>query len=192
MSIILASASPRRRELLSLITEDFIVLTSEVDETLPESISPKEAVMLLAEKKARAVAEQNPESVVIGSDTVVAVDGEILGKPVDNADAASMLKKLSGRWHEVFTGVCVIKNNKATVFYDGAAVKFADMSNREIDEYIKSGECNDKAGAYGIQGFGARYIEGINGDYYSVMGLPVRKLYKTLNDLAISSPDNLG
>lgn len=180
MALILASASPRRRELLSLITGDFTVITSEADETLPENTAPDSAVKLLAERKARAVAANHPDDTVIGSDTVVALGDKILGKPADDGEAAEMLRLLSGKKHIVYTGVCVIKNGKSSVFIGSAAVKFAEMTDAEITEYIQSGECCDKAGAYGIQGFGARYIEYIEGDYYSVMGLPVRQLYKLL------------
>lgn len=180
MALILASASPRRKELLSLITPDFRVITSEADETLPENIAPESAVKLLAERKARAVAAICPGDTVIGSDTVVALENEILGKPADDLEAAKMLRSLSGKKHVVYTGVCVIRGGEKTVFVGSAAVKFADMTDDEISEYISSGECRDKAGAYGIQGFGARYIEYIEGDYYSVMGLPVRQLYECL------------
>ena len=180
MAIVLASASPRRKELLAHITERFEVITSAADETLPEKIMPRDAVMLLAEKKAEWVAEKVPEKTVIGSDTVVAVDDTILGKPTNDDDAKSML---SGREHEVYTGVCVIKGEKREIFFDMAKVKFAEMTEDEINCYVASGECRDKAGAYAIQGLGARYIEYISGDYYSVVGLPVRKLYKTLSDM---------
>lgn len=183
MAIVLASASPRRKELLAHITEDFEVITSAADETLPESILPRDAVMLLAEKKAAWVAEKVPEKTVIGSDTVVAVDDMILGKPSDDNDAKRMLGMLSGREHEVYTGVCVIKGDRREIFFDMAKVKFAAMTEEEIDCYVSSGECRDKAGAYAIQGLGARYIEYISGDYYSVVGLPVRKLYKTLSNM---------
>ncbi len=183
MAIVLASASPRRKELLAHITEDFEVMTSAADETLPEGILPKDAVMLLAEKKAAWVAQKLPEKTIIGSDTVVAVDDTILGKPVDDDDAKRMLKMLSDREHEVYTGVCVIKGEKREIFFDMAKVRFAAMTQDEIDHYVASGECRDKAGAYAIQGLGARYIEYISGDYYSVVGLPVRKLYKTLSDM---------
>lgn len=183
MALILASASPRRKELLSLITADFRVITSSVDETLPDGITPEAAVKLLARRKADDIAKTHPDDIVIGSDTVVALDGEILGKPADDEYAARMLRALSGKKHMVFTGVCVISPEKTSVFTGSAAVKFAEMSEDEIEEYVKSGECRDKAGAYGIQGFGSRYIEYIEGDYYSVMGLPVRLLYKELRGL---------
>lgn len=185
MSIILASASPRRRELLSLITTDFEIIVSEADETLPESIAPEQAVMELAARKAAAVSKSHPDRAVIGSDTVVAVDGEILGKPIDDADAVRMLKLLSGRKHHVFTGLCIAYQGKNTVFYDGAAVEFAEMSEAEIADYVASGEPRDKAGAYAIQGLASKFITSISGDYYSVVGLPVSRLYKSLKDLKV-------
>jgi len=185
MSIILASASPRRRELLSLITTDFEIIVSEADETLPESITPEQAVMELAARKATAVAKSHPDRAVIGSDTVVAVDGEILGKPTDDADAVRMLKLLSGRKHHVFTGLCIAYQGENTVFYDGAAVEFAEMSESEIADYVASGEPRDKAGAYAIQGLASKFITSISGDYYSVVGLPVSHLYRSLKDLKV-------
>ena len=185
MSIILASASPRRRELLSLITTDFEIIVSEADETLPESIAPEQAVMELATRKAAAAAKNHPDRAVIGSDTVVAVDGEILGKPTDDADAVRMLKLLSGRKHHVFTGLCIAYQGENTVFYDGAAVEFAEMSESEIADYVASGEPRDKAGAYAIQGLASKFITSISGDYYSVVGLPVSHLYRSLKDLKV-------
>jgi len=185
MSIILASASPRRRELLSLITTDFEVIVSEADENLAEGTLPQQAVMQLAERKAMAVAQSHPESVVIGSDTVVAVDSQILGKPLDDDDAARMLKLLSGRNHHVFTGLCIAYRGKTTVFYDGAAVEFDEMSEQEISDYVASGEPRDKAGAYAIQGLASKFIKGIEGDYYSVVGLPVSRLYQSLKALNV-------
>lgn len=183
MALILASASPRRKELLRLINEDFEIVTSQVDETLPGGIPPEQAVILLAQKKARAVAEIRPGDTVIGADTVVALDGAILGKPKNDDNAAAMLKALSGKKHMVYTGVCVISPEGESCFAGSASVKFAEMSQSEIAQYIASGECRDKAGAYGIQGIGARYIEYIEGDYYSVMGLPVHLLYEQLKRL---------
>ena len=185
MSIILASASPRRRELLSLITTDFEVVVSEVDETLADGIDPRQAVMQLAERKAQAVAKSHPDRVVIGSDTVVAVDDEILGKPADDADTIRMLKLLSGRKHHVYTGLCIAYQGKTTVFYDGAAVEFSEMSEQEIVDYAASGEPRDKAGAYAIQGLASKFIKGIEGDYYSVVGLPVSRLYQALKALNV-------
>lgn len=183
MALILASASPRRKELLRLITNDFTVAVSQADETLPVGIPPDQAVKLLAAKKAQAVAQNYFDDIVIGADTVVALENKILGKPKNGSDAAQMLQSLSGKTHEVYTGVCIISKGRETAFLGSASVKFAAVSDKEISDYVASGECLDKAGAYGIQGLGARYIEYIKGDYYSVMGLPVQKLYKQLQGL---------
>jgi len=141
--------------------------------------------MELAARKATAVAKSHPDRAVIGSDTVVAVDGEILGKPTDDADAVRMLKLLSGRKHHVFTGLCIAYQGENTVFYDGAAVEFAEMSESEIADYVASGEPRDKAGAYAIQGLASKFITSISGDYYSVVGLPVSHLYRSLKDLKV-------
>ena len=179
--LILASASPRRRELLHLITPDFIVDVSDVSEALPASISPADAVETLALRKAQAVAARHaPDDTVIGSDTVVVLGGEILGKPHDRADAAAMLRRLSGRTHEVVTGAAVLSGAYKTVFHSAALVTFAVMSEQEIAAYLDTGEPFDKAGAYGIQGYGARYIERVEGDYPAVVGLPVQRLYQAL------------
>ena len=182
--LILGSGSPRRKELLSLITPLFVIDTPEVDETLPEGVVPQRAVMLLARRKAEAVAARHTESdIIIGSDTIVVLDGEILGKPKDREDAKAMLRRLSGETHRVFTGVCVHHDGKSEMFYGEASVVFATMTDSEIDEYLDTGEPFDKAGAYGVQGFGSRYIERIDGDYYAVVGLPVHQLYRVLRPL---------
>ena len=176
--LILASKSPRRKELLSLITTDFTVCLADVDEALPEGISPKDAVLYLSGIKARAVS--NGADTVIGADTIVVLDGKILGKPADDDEAFSMLRELSGREHSVFTGVTIISKNGERSFYRETKVKFCPLSDEEIRDYIRTGECGDKAGAYGIQGFGSRFVEGINGDYFNVVGLPVSALYHEL------------
>ncbi|MBE6719358.1 MAG: septum formation inhibitor Maf [Ruminococcaceae bacterium] len=179
--IILASQSPRRRELLKYITNDFEVRVSDVDETLPDGISPSEAVVYLSGIKAQPFAKEN--ATVIGADTVVAIDGKILGKP-ENADAArDMLKELSGKTHSVFTGVTVIKDGKTHSFYEETRVTFHTLTDKEIDDYILTGEPLDKAGAYGIQGFGSLLVEGICGDYFNVVGLPVSRLNRLLMDI---------
>lgn len=176
--LILASKSPRRRELLSLITTDFEIKSADVDESLPEGISPQEAVLHLSKIKAEPF--DNGEDIVIGADTVVAVDGKILGKPADRQQAAEMLKSLSGKYHSVFTGVTVIKPEQSVTFSVETKVKFFDLSDDEIDSYIATGECDDKAGAYGIQGKGSLLVEKIDGDYFNVVGLPISKLNKYL------------
>lgn len=176
--LILASKSPRRRELLSLITTDFEIKSADVDETLPEGISPQEAVLHLS--KIKAAPFNNGIDTIIGADTVVAVDGKILGKPADRQQAAEMLKSLSGKYHSVFTGVTVIKPEQSVTFSVETKVKFFDLSDEEIYSYIATGECDDKAGAYGIQGKGSLLVEKIDGDYFNVVGLPISKLNKYL------------
>ncbi len=176
--IILASKSPRRKELLKLITEDFIIKTADTDETLPENISPNEAVLRLSKIKARPF--KNESDIIIGADTVVAADGKILGKPADDENAFEMLKFLSGREHSVFTGVTIISPQCEKSFFRETKVRFYDLSNSEILDYIKTGECRDKAGAYGIQGAGALFVREIEGDYFNVVGLPVSALYREL------------
>lgn len=176
--IILASKSPRRKELLSIITPDFEIKSADVDETLDDNMTPAEAVEHLS--KIKALPFKNGIDTVIGADTVVSVDNEILGKPIDDNDAFNMLKKLSGRYHSVFTGVTVIKGEIEATFSVETKVKFFDLSDDEIKKYIATGECRDKAGAYGIQGYGSLLVEKIDGDYFNVVGLPISKLNKYL------------
>lgn len=176
--IILASQSPRRQELLKLITSDFEIKVSNVDETLPDKIMPKEAVMYLSKIKAEPFADG--DNIVIGADTVVALDGKILGKPKNEENAREMLKFLSGRTHSVFTGVTLANNKKTATFAVETKVKFFELTNEEIDAYIKTKEPFDKAGAYGIQGYGSLLVEKIDGDYFNVVGLPVSTLAREL------------
>ena len=176
MEIVLASASPRRRELLSLITEHFTVCPADADETLRDAPLGEE-VPRLSRLKAEAVQAQYPNAVCIGSDTMVTIDGLRLGKPKDADEAASMLRRLRGRTHEVLTGLAVLTPDTCT------RVTFRDFAEDELAAYLATGEPLDKAGAYGIQGHGALLIKGIEGDYYSVMGLPVAPLYTILRDI---------
>lgn len=178
--IVLASASPRRQELIRLISEDIIVHPSDVDETIPENISAEAAPEFLAVKKAAAVAKQFPHDTVIGSDTSVIVDGIILGKPGDRDDAKRMLSLLSGKTHKVITGCAIFKNGRSISFSEVTKVKFHKLTDREIEEYLDRDEYKDKAGAYGIQGYASLLIEGINGDYFNVVGLPVSRLARAL------------
>ena len=178
--IILASQSPRRRELLKYITNNFEVKTANVDETLEKGISPDKAVEYLSKIKAEPF--KNGVDTIIGADTVVSIDGKILGKPKDKADAFAMIKELSGREHSVFTGVTVICKNEEKTFSVETKVKFFDLSDDEINTYIATGEPFDKAGAYGIQGFGSLLVEKIDGDYFNVVGLPVSTLNRVLKD----------
>lgn len=181
--LILASKSPRRQELLRLITDDFTVKTADVEENLPQGIAPDEAVLYLSKIKAEPLA--NDVDIVIGADTVVAVDGRILGKPADRENAKEMLHLLSGREHSVFTGVTIFNGREPKSFYIQTKVKFFELTEDEIDWYVSTGECDDKAGAYGIQGKGSVLVEKIDGDYFNVVGLPVSKLYRELKDVKI-------
>lgn len=175
--VILASASPRRQELLRLIFDSFKVMPADVDEKVPEDLRITEAPRYLAELKCNHIAQSEADALVIGSDTGVFTDGEMLGKPHDAQEAFEMLKRLSGRTHDVITGCCVVYMGIKKSFSCITKVKFKELTDKEIKEYIDSKEPLDKAGAYGIQGKGALFIEWINGDYYTVMGLPVNRLY---------------
>ena len=184
---LLASASPRRRELLGLVLPEFTVQVSAADEDLEER-NPRKLVEELAHRKAEAVArEAEKDAVVIGADTVVYAGGEILGKPRDRADARRMLQILSGSTHAVYTGICVIDTETGQVRRDAAKteVVMAEISKAELEDYLDTEEYADKAGAYGIQGKMARWISGIHGCYYNVMGLPVQKLYALLRDMQL-------
>lgn len=172
--LILASKSPRRKELLSVITNDFEIKTAYVDEALPKGITPKNAVEYLS--KIKAMPFKKDGDVIIGSDTVVAVDDKILGKPHSEEEAFKMLKLLGGREHSVFTGVTILSAESEVTFSVQTKVKFIDLTDNDISEYIKTGEPFDKAGAYGIQGKGSLLVEKIHGDYFNVVGLPISKL----------------
>ena len=173
--IILASNSPRRKEILQLADLDFDVRPSNAEEITTKTI-PYEVVMELASIKAKDVYEKtDKQSMVIGADTVVVYQGKILGKPADEVDAKRTLMMLSGQTHEVYTGVCVIEDGQIKTFYEETKVTFYEISESEIDHYIKTGEPMDKAGAYGIQGKAAVFIKGIEGDYYNVVGFPIAR-----------------
>lgn len=178
--IILASGSPRRKELLSTLGYEFEVMTSEVDETLNPDNDIIEEIEALSFKKALAVFKDHRDKIVIGSDTMVTINGRRLGKPKDEEDAFLMLKELSNNTHEVVTAVSIISASQSETFSSVSKVKFAKMSDEEIREYIATKEPMDKAGAYAIQGLGSKYIQGIVGDYYSIMGLPVCEVYHRL------------
>lgn len=187
--IVLASASPRRLELLRQIGIEPEVKVSHVEEKVTSSI-PGDVVMELAAQKAMDVASGEPEgTLVIGSDTVVAVDGRILGKPHDHEEAMEMIQSIEGRAHQVFTGVCMVlcgmseKDHQVMTFFDKTDVEVYPMTNDEIYQYAMSEEPMDKAGAYAVQGFFGRYIKGLNGSYANVMGLPISKLYQELKKL---------
>ena len=180
--IVLASASPRRSELMTLAGFRFDVICADIDEIVPEKALPQEVVMSLALQKAQAVAKDHRKSAVVGSDTVVALDGKILGKPRSEKEAAEMLRSLSGRIHKVYTGVAIVCGEKVTSFFEETEVEFYTLTDQEILDYVATGEPMDKAGAYGIQGRGAVLVKRINGDYFNVMGLPISKVYRELKD----------
>lgn len=182
-NIFLASGSPRRRELMHLITDDFNVVSSHADETLPDGIDPYEAPKYLSAIKAAAAAINFSDDIVIGCDTVVICDGKILGKPASHDDAKNMLRTLSGRTHEVVTGCTIIYRGVTHTFSEITEVEFYKLTEQEIDDYIVTGEPSDKAGSYGIQGKGALFVKGIKGDYYNVVGLPIALLSRKLKEL---------
>ena len=184
VQVILASKSPRRRELLAEMGIAYVCLTEEVEETFPKEMHPRAAVVYLSRKKAEAVKGKAPENaMIIASDTMVEVDGIPLGKPVDEADASRMLWMLSGRHHNVHTGLCVMWGDKVLVGVDSTDVFFRSIDQKDIDAYIATGEPMDKAGAYGIQGKGGALISHINGNLDTVIGLPCDLLEKLLKEL---------
>lgn len=186
MKLILASASPRRKELLSLITKNFTVIPAAGEEHIDNSLLPVERVTALAVQKAGEVAEKHPDSIVIGADTMVFLGDIALGKPADVSDAKRMLSLLSGKTHTVITAVAIAQNGKViNTFAESTEVEFYPLSQSEIDAYISTGEPMDKAGAYGIQGQGALLVKGIKGDYYNVMGLPAAKLFRDLSQYLV-------
>lgn len=183
--MILASASPRRHELIKLVVDEVQIITKEVEEVIDPKDSPQKNVQTLARQKAMAVADDYENELVIGADTVVCLDGHIMGKPKSVEEAKEMLRKLSGKTHDVCTGVALIQKSKGIdhTFVEITNVTMKALSEAEIEYYVATKEPMDKAGSYGIQGKGALYISHIDGDYYNVMGLPVHKLYETLNEI---------
>ncbi|HLU22026.1 MAG TPA: Maf family protein [Bacillaceae bacterium] len=180
--LILASNSPRRRELLQKLNIPFKALSPNVDESISTYVSPEDIVMTLALRKANIVKDLEENAVVVGCDTVVVCDDQILGKPKNESEARDMLKQLSGRTHSVYTGVAIIHDAKQELFFEKTDVEFWLLSDEEIEQYIESGEYFDKAGAYGIQGLGALLVKSIRGDYYSVVGLPIARLSRVLRE----------
>ena len=183
--LVLASASPRRQELLQIAGIPFIVQPADVDETPLQGESAQECAERLAREKALKVAQLRPRDLVLGADTVVVVSGEILGKPTDANDAARMLRLLSGREHQVITGVCIVRPNPRSpesvhIASETTLVAMTDISDQEIGEYVATGEPMDKAGAYAIQGMASRWISKVEGDYPNVVGLPIALVYRML------------
>jgi septum formation protein len=178
--LILASSSPRRNELLAAAGYEFETVTVEVDESIDKLEPPGDHVRRLALEKARAVFEKHPTAVVLGADTIVLLGGEMLGKPRNDEDATRMLRLLSGREHEVLTGVAIVSPQRTVVEVARTKVWFNPLTEEEIVDYVGSGEPQDKAGAYAIQGLGSRFIDRINGSYSNVVGLPVSLVYRLL------------
>lgn len=185
MRIVLASASPRRREILCNVgLEPDLIIPSDADETVNESMSAEETVKVLAERKASAIKDKTlAGDIIIASDTIVVLNEKKLGKPADRNAAYNMLAALSGKLHSVFTGVCVLSGDKKICFCNKTDVEFYDLSEEDINSYIDTGEPFDKAGAYGIQGKGSVLVKRINGDFFSVMGLPGAEVYKAVKEI---------
>ncbi len=178
--LILASKSPRRQELLTLAGLEHICIPSDVEEIVPEGTLPEDLPALLALQKAEAVFSAHPSDTVLGSDTIVVSDGQILGKPKNEEDAFSMLRALSGKAHTVYTGAAILAHDRREVFTSATEVVFYPLSDEEIRAYIATGEPMDKAGAYGIQGKGSLFVKEIRGDYYTVVGLPLAEVARRL------------
>ena len=185
--IVLASGSPRRKELLAGLGLQFTVIPSDVDEHVAEDCTPAEVVEQLARRKAEEVAGQAKEGLVLGSDTIVVLDGKILGKPVDELDAFSMLKRLQGNTHVVYSGLAIIdvEQNKMKIGHQSTQVSMRSLTEEEIHQYIATKEPMDKAGSYAIQGIGATIVEGIVGDYFTVVGLPLLLTAQYLKEFGV-------
>lgn len=183
IKFVLASQSPRRAELLKYITPEFEILPSDCDETVPDGVPADEVPQILAVRKALHVRELRPDALVIGCDTVVIIDGVILGKPHDAQDAKRMLRLLSGRTHTVVSGVCICLGSKTLSFTQNTLVSFYDMSDEEIDSYVQECSPLDKAGAYGIQDRGGLFVKHIDGDFYNIVGLPIARLSREIKKL---------
>lgn len=181
--IILASQSPRRKELLEKCGYPFLIDVADIDETIHTENDLKEEIRLLSIRKAKEVLKRHEDAIVIGSDTIVVVDKEILGKPHSEEEAKEMLRKLSNHTHEVITGIAILSNKREYSNTSTSYVTFEELSEEEIDKYVETKEPMDKAGAYAIQGIASRYIKNINGDYYSIMGFPVSMVYEELKNI---------
>ena len=183
--IILASKSPRRKQLLSLLNINFEAIPADIDEEINPNNDLVKEIEKLSYQKANHIYLQNKDALVIGSDTIVKINGQVLGKPKTYEQAKQMLRLLSNNTHEVVTGVTIISNDKVETFSSVALVTFYPLTEEEIEEYVKTNEPMDKAGAYAIQGIGSKYIKSINGDFYTIMGLPIGELYHRLQKYKI-------
>lgn len=178
--IILASKSPRRIELLSLLNVDFDTIPADIDEQIDINNDLKKEIEKLSFQKANHIYQNNKDALVIGADTIVSINDKVLGKPKSYEHAKDMLRLLSNNTHIVITGVTIISKDKVETFSSIAKVTFVELSEQEIDDYIKTNEPMDKAGAYAIQGIGAKFIKHIDGDFYTIMGLPIAELYQRM------------
>ena len=183
MHLILASQSPRRRELLGLFRRPFTVQVADIDETMDDTLPPYDEVVRVSRAKAEAISREK-DDIVVAADTIVGCAGQTLGKPRTEAEAAQMLRLLSGRDHQVMTGMTVLRGDRAVTCTEVTDIHFRELSDKEIESYIATGEPMDKAGSYGIQGGAALFAERMVGDYYNVMGLPVCRRYQILAELA--------
>jgi septum formation protein len=183
--VVLASQSPRRRDLLTLIGIGHTVRPADVDESVLPGESPMTCVERLARGKVARIAAAEADALVIGADTIVVLDDRILNKPLDRADAVAMLRALRGRTHLVYTAVCVSWAGRTSSGVEPVSVRFRDLGDEEVDAYVATGEPMDKAGAYGIQGYGAAIVEAIAGDFFAVMGLPLVRLVRLLGDVGV-------
>ncbi|HJB98150.1 MAG TPA: septum formation inhibitor Maf [Candidatus Acutalibacter pullicola] len=181
--LVLASSSPSRKMLLEQAGVSFEVVVSGVDETVPASLSPAQTVELLAERKGKAVLPLRPDKPIIAADSVVSIDGLILGKPKDDQEAKATLRRLSGRTHQIFTGVCLLANGREEVFHQSTKVTFYPLTEEEIADYVALGESQGRAGAYGIEGIGVVLVQSIEGDYSNIVGLPVAETLRRLRKL---------
>jgi len=183
--IILASNSPRRKELFKLLNIDYEIITSNIEEVIQDDLPAEEMVMELAFQKAVDIFKTHKDRIVMGFDTLVYIDNELFGKPKSKSEAIEMLKKLSGKTHFVVTGCALISKQLSKSFYEQTRVSFYEMTEQEIMEYVESGEPMDKAGAYAIQGLGSKFVRSVNGDFFTVMGLPIARIYHELKELKI-------
>jgi septum formation protein len=188
-NLILASSSPRRAEILQTVGWPFEAVTAGIDETQKPAETPADYVQRLAAEKAEAVASTRATGLVLGADTTVVVNDNLLAQPTDDEDARRMLRLLSGNWHEVLTGVALINIGVGSaVDYETTRVRFTEMTDAEIDWYVSTGEANGKAGAYAIQGRAALFIEEIEGEYFNIVGLPIRRVYQMVLKLGPTNP----
>lgn len=181
--LILASRSPRRKELLKRINVPFEVIGSDIEETIDLNLTPDQVAQSLAFQKSSYIAKKYPNAYVIGADTIVVFENKILGKPQDEDDAYKMISLLSGNTHSVLTGVSIIHGEMNITFHEQTEVTFWELSDKEIRSYIKSGEPFDKAGSYGIQQLGSLFVKEIKGDYFNIVGLPISRLYRELKKI---------